>query len=525
MIYSSVYPSVEIPTRDLYTEIFGTLLPEELDLVAVTDGVSKFTYGELRAQIDAFAGALWARGIRQGDTVAIQAPNIPLYVIAFFGILRLGAVVTTLNVLYTSREIVKQLNDSRAKAYVTVKEILPYAEAAANEVGFTKNDIILLDSANGYISLTDMLAENLTPPVIEIDPTNDIAVLPYSSGTTGVPKGVMLSHKNLMVNVTQASSVLDVNKNDKVMAVLPFFHIYGMNIIMNLTLRKRGTLVTLAKMVFADFLSLIQKQKVTYLYIAPPIAVPLTKNQIVDNYDLSSLRLILTAAAPLDEKLSNELQTRFAVDIAQGYGMTELSAVSHATPIGNNKISKGSVGLIVPNMEFKLVDVETGEDITEVPGGRTRSGELWIRGPNLMLGYLGNEAATLSTITSDGWLRTGDIAEVGPYQEVYIVDRLKELIKYKGYQVAPAELEALILQHPAIADVAVVGHPDKDAGEIPYAFVVLQPNTHLSESQLMEWVSERVAPHKKVRRIDFIEVIPKSASGKILRKELRPLKN
>lgn len=525
MIYSSVYPSVEIPKRDLYTEIFETLLPEELDLVAVTDGVSTFTYGELRTQIDAFAGALWARGIRQGDTVAIQAPNIPLFVIVFFGILRIGAVVTTLNVLYTSREIVKQLNDSRAKAYVTVKDILPHAEAAANEVGLTKNDIILLDRADGYVSLIDMLAENLTPPAIEIDPTNDIAVLPYSSGTTGVPKGVMLSHKNLMVNITQAASMLDVNKNDKVMAALPFFHIYGMNIIMNLTLHKRGTLVTLAKMVFTDFLSLIQNQKVTYLYIAPPIAVPLTKNQIVDNYDLSSLRSILTAAAPLDEKLSDELQRRFSVDIAQGYGMTELSAVSHITPIGNNKISKGSVGLIVPNMEFKVVDVETGEDIPAVPDGRTRSGELWIRGPNVMLGYLGNEAATLSTITSDGWLRTGDIAEVGPYQEVYIVDRLKELIKYKGYQVAPAELEALILQHPAIADVAVVGHPDNDAGEIPHAFVVLQSNAHLSEAQLMEWVSERVAPHKKVRKVDFIDIIPKSASGKILRKELRPFKN
>ncbi|WPP68916.1 AMP-binding protein [Acinetobacter pittii] len=525
MIYSSVYPSVEIPKRDLYTEIFETLLPEELDLVAVTDGVSTFTYGELRTQIDAFAGALWARGIRQGDIVAIQAPNIPLFVIVFFGILRIGAVVTTLNVLYTSREIVKQLNDSRAKAYVTVKDILPHAEAAANEVGLTKNDIILLDRADGYVSLIDMLAENLTPPAIEIDPTNDIAVLPYSSGTTGVPKGVMLSHKNLMVNITQAASMLDVNKNDKVMAALPFFHIYGMNIIMNLTLHKRGTLVTLAKMVFTDFLSLIQNQKVTYLYIAPPIAVPLTKNQIVDNYDLSSLRSILTAAAPLDEKLSDELQRRFSVDIAQGYGMTELSAVSHITPIGNNKISKGSVGLIVPNMEFKVVDVETGEDIPAVPDGRTRSGELWIRGPNVMLGYLGNEAATLSTITSDGWLRTGDIAEVGPYQEVYIVDRLKELIKYKGYQVAPAELEALILQHPAIADVAVVGHPDNDAGEIPHAFVVLQSNAHLNEAQLMEWVSERVAPHKKVRKVDFIDIIPKSASGKILRKELRPFKN
>ncbi|MFJ8133287.1 AMP-binding protein [Streptomyces hydrogenans] len=521
MVYTSSYPPVDIPEGDVYTEILGSLTAEDLDRIAVTDGVTELTYGSLKAQADAFAGALAARGIDQGDVVALQAPNTPAFVIAFFGILRAGATVTTLNPLYSPNEIAKQLGDSRAKAYVTTAMLLPSARAAALEAGLTAGDIIVLDDAEGHDCLADLLGQDLPAPAVSIHPATALAALPYSSGTTGMAKGVMLTHRNLVANIVQGAAALDVAPDDKVMAVLPFSHIYGMNTIMNLTLYRRGTLTTLAKMDLPAFLGLIQSQRVTYLYIAPPLAVALVKHPMVDDYDLSSVRQILTAAAPMDEALGKALLARLPARFVQGFGMTELSPISHITPMSDDSVSIGSVGLALPNIEFKVIDIETGEEVPEVPGGRTAAGEMLVRGPNVMLGYLGNSVATAATITPDGWLHTGDIVEVGPHQEVYVVDRLKELIKYKGHQVPPAELEALLLTHPAIADAAVVAHPDEEAGEIPRAFIVLQDGARATGEDIIEWTRERIAPHKRIRMVDFIDAIPKSAAGKILRKDLR----
>ena len=527
MTYFSSYSPIDIPDGDLYSEILGTLSGADLERVAVTDGELELTYGELKKQADAFAGALAARNIYQGDVVALQAPNTPAFVIAFFGILRAGATVTTLNALYSAQEVAKQLNDANAKAYITVAALLPGALTATKDTPLNTADIIVLDGAEygveSHQNLNALIRQKLPAPDLRINPAEQLAVLPYSSGTTGMAKGVMLSHRNLVANIAQGAVALDVNRDDKVMAVLPFSHIYGMNTIMNLTLYRRGTLVTLAKMDLPSLLGLIQSQKVTYLYIAPPIAVAMVKQPMVNEYDLSSVRLILTAAAPMDEALGNALQERLKAQLVQGFGMTELSPISHITPLGSDNISIGSVGTALPNIQFKVIDVESGEEVPAVPGGRTRSGEMLVRGPNVMQGYLGNAAATDATITTDGWLHTGDIVEVGPLQEVYIVDRLKELIKYKGHQVAPAELEALLLTHPAIADSAVVGYPDDDAGEIPRAFIVLQEGQNVPEEAIIEWVRDRIAPHKRIRMVDFLDAIPKSAAGKILRKELKNL--
>lgn len=521
MIYSSNYPPVKIPDRDIYTEILGTLSSDDFDRIAVTDGLSNLTYGELKLNVDAFAGALTAKGIKKGDVIAIQVPNSAAFVIAFFGILRIGAIVTTVNQMYSSSEVARQLKDSKAKAYITNAMSLSCALSASAEAGILKENIIVSDGSQGHISMSELLAQELPAPTVKFDPNTTLAVLPYSSGTTGLAKGVMLTHRNLMANIVQGGTVLNVSCDDKVMAVLPFYHIYGMNMIMNLTLYRRGTLTTLSKMDLPVFLDLIQSQKITYLYIAPPIAVALAKHPLVDEYDLSSVRLILSAAAPMDEALGKTLLNRLSIPIIQGFGMTELSPVSHIAPIGDDRISLGSVGTVLPNIEFKVIDIETGEEVPEAPGGRTRSGEMLIRGPNVMLGYLGNESATSHSITPDGWLRTGDIVEVGPYEEVYVVDRLKELIKYKGYQVPPAELEALLLGHPAISDVAVVGYPDEAAGEIPLAFIVLQKGENSTKDEIIEWVSQRIAPHKRIRMVEFIDIIPKSAAGKILRKDLK----
>jgi acyl-CoA synthetase (AMP-forming)/AMP-acid ligase II len=521
VIFTSPYPSVEIPDVTLYEYLFGGLTDEELSRIAIIDGGTTLTYRELRDRIDAFAGALAAKAIKPGDVVALHAPNGAGFVIAFHGILRAGATATTINSLYTAAEIASQLADSHAVLYVTVSVLLPAAKPGAEQCGLGTDKFITLDPVDGYESLGTLLAQKAPAPSVDIDPTTHLAVLPYSSGTTGRAKGVMLTHRNLVANVCQSLPMLGIGPRDTVLAVLPFFHIYGMNVLMSLTLRERGTLVTMPRFDLAEFLRLIQEHKCTFLFIAPPMAVALTKHPMVDQFDLSSVRAVVSGAAPLDEALGEALAAKLGTRILQGYGMTELSPVSHVTPLSGPALPIGSIGHALPNIEFKIVDPGTGAERTAAPGGETETGELWVRGPNVMVGYLGNSAATADTIDSDGFLHTGDIAKVGPRQEVYVVDRLKELIKYKGYQVPPAELEALLLTHPLIADAAVVAQPDEEGGEIPRAFVVLQAGATMSADEVIDFVAARVAPHKKVRMVDFIDLVPKSASGKILRKDLK----
>jgi acyl-CoA synthetase (AMP-forming)/AMP-acid ligase II len=365
---------------------------------------------------------------------------------------------------------------------------------------------------------------------VDIDPATDLVTLPYSSGTTGLPKGVMLTHRNLVANVAQCRPLFDLHEGDeRVIAVLPFFHIYGLTVLMNQGLAWGCSVVTLPRFDLEQFLRTIADQRVTRAYVAPPILVAMAKHPLVDSFDLSSLRTITSGAAPLDESLAHAVETRLrrgapdGVVVAQGYGMTELSPVSHTTPEtgheppGAGPTPKGSVGYAIPNTECRLVDPATGTDAA--PGER---GELWVRGPQVMAGYLNNPQATADTLDAEGWLHTGDVAVVDDEGRYTVVDRVKELIKYKGYQVAPAELEAVLLGHPEIADAAVIGVQDADSGEeLPKAFVVRTPGSSIGAADVQAFVAERVAPHKKIRLVEFIEAVPKSAAGKILRKDLK----
>jgi acyl-CoA synthetase (AMP-forming)/AMP-acid ligase II len=298
--------------------------------------------------------------------------------------------------------------------------------------------------------------------------------------------------------------------------VLPFFHIYGMTVMMNQGLHRRATVITMPKFDLKEFLRVISTHQANIVYIAPPIAVALAKHPIVEDFDLSCVDNVLSGAAPLDAELGHAVAKRLGCQVRQGYGMTELSPVSHAIPRDKPDMDLNSVGVALPNTECKLVDPETGEEVG--PGGR---GELWVKGPNVMVGYLNNPEATAITLDDEGYLHTGDVAEVTEDGVFSIVDRVKELIKYKGYQVPPAELEALLLTHDKVADVAVIGVRDADGEEVPKAFVVRQPGAELSADEVMAFVAMRIAPHKKVRAVEFLEQIPKSASGKILRKDLR----
>jgi len=523
VVFTSTFPPVVIPESTVFDYLFGGLSAPDRERVALIDAASgeQTTYGDLVTQIELVAGALAARGVGPGVVIALHAPNSAAFASVFHGILRAGATSTTINVLYTPGEIAGQLSDSKARVLFTVSPLLEQALEAAASAGLARESIVVIDGAAGFRSLADLLGEGNAAPSIEIDPAETVAVLPYSSGTTARPKGVILTHRNLVANVAQSQLPIATNENDRILAILPFFHIYGMTVLLNLAFSTRSALVTMPKFELTEFLRSIQDHRITWVFIAPPVAVALAKHPLIDDYDLSSLSVVFSGAAPLDGALGAAVATRLGCLVRQGYGMSEMSPVSHAIPFDRDDIPLSSVGLTLPNMECKLIDPQTGDEI-EIPAtGVSEPGELLCRGPNVMRGYLGNEEATAQTIDPDGFIHTGDIATVSAHGYVTIVDRLKELIKYKGYQVAPAELEALLLTHELIADAAVIGVNDAEGEEIPKAFVVLQPDAELSEDEVIAFVAGRVAPYKKVREVEFIETVPKSASGKILRKDLR----
>ncbi|MDI9915570.1 4-coumarate--CoA ligase family protein [Rhodococcus sp. IEGM 1379] len=533
MSFSSPFPDVDIPEVSVFDLLFSNMNQADLDRVALIDtpGGARTTYGELIGQVNSTAGALAGRGVGVGDVVGLLAPNSTAFAVAFHGTLRAGATVTTINALFTAKDIAKQLTDAKATTMITVCALLQQAQEAAQAVGIPPAHVIVLDGAgeavSGHPNLEDLIGQGASAPTVDFDPTTHPAVLPYSSGTTADPKGVILTHRNLAANIAQIRPLLAIDSDDKVLAILPFFHIYGMTVLLNAALHARATLLVMPKFDLAEFLDNIQKYQVTYTFIAPPVAVALAKHPLVDHYDVTSLRTVMSGAAPLDAELGNAVSRRLHVQMIQGYGMSELSPVSHCMPADGGKEHFGDIaplnscGWPVPNTVNKIVDPVTGNEITYPTEGLSAPGELCVRGPNVMVGYLGNEEATKATIDSDGFLHTGDLAQVDSLGRIFIVDRLKELIKYKGYQVPPAELEALLLTHPSIADTAVIGVPDDEGEEIPKAFIVRQFGTNIAEAEVIEFVARHVAPYKKVRRVEFIDAIPKSASGKILRKDLR----
>jgi acyl-CoA synthetase (AMP-forming)/AMP-acid ligase II len=517
----SPYPDVEIPEVSVFDFLF-TDFGDRADAPALIDGGSGacLTFAELRGMVVTIAAALAERGIGEGDVVALFAPNTPHYAAVFHGILRANAIVTSVNSLYTPGELAHQLADSGAKLVFTVSSFLDRATAAAAEVGLPPEAVIVLDGAasqlGGHPSLRDLLATSAQPPLQTVT-SADTAVLPYSSGTTGRAKGVILTHRNLVANLQQIAATGQVTADTRILAVLPFFHIYGMTVMMNQGLHKRATVVTMPRFDLPEFLRVISEYRVGRVYIAPPVAVALAKHPIVDQHDLSCVDVIFSGAAPLDAELGHAVARRLGCTVLQGYGMTELSPVSHCIPDDRPDLDLNSVGYALPNIACKLVDLETGQEVA--PGER---GELLVKGPNVMSGYLNNPEATAAMLDEEGYLHTGDVATVTADGVFTIVDRVKELIKYKGYQVPPAELEALLLTHDKIADAAVIGVRDADREEVPKAFVVRRDgNADLTAEDVMAFVAERVAPHKKVRVVEFVDEIPKSASGKILRKDLR----
>jgi acyl-CoA synthetase (AMP-forming)/AMP-acid ligase II len=506
--YSPRFSLEPYPVHPLTDDLIASA-ERQPDKIALVDGVggATYTYAQVLDASRRLARTLQDAGIEPSDRIGIVSPNCCEWVIAFWGSLFAGATVTTLNPLYTQREIGHQFGDSQPKA-VFVAETTSEATRAVwgDAPGFHHVSEVwsLADKAKGE------------PDIPSFDPMTHLAVLPYSSGTTGAPKGVMLSHYNLTSNIRQFLGCGYIDGYSVLINFLPFFHIYGMAVLMVPGLAAGATQVILPGFDPKRFLEVIAEHRATNLYMVPPAMLVLANS--ADKADLSSVKYVMSGAAPLPIDVARRVEDIYDVEVFQGYGMTEASPVTHITVMGRNK--PGTVGPPVADTRQKVVDLVSGD---ELPIGEI--GELLVAGPQVMQGYFNHPEATAESIVEDDtgrWLRTGDIVAVDDDGYVTVHDRAKEMIKYKGYQIAPAELEAVLIEHPDIADAAVIpidtGTVD---GEIPKAFVVVREGVTLTIEAIMEHVAGKVAPYKKLREVEFIAVIPKNPSGKILRRELK----
>jgi acyl-CoA synthetase (AMP-forming)/AMP-acid ligase II len=481
------------------------------DKPALVDGPTgrTVTYRQLAGAVERVAAGLAARGFGKGDVLALSSPNLPEYAVAMYGAMAAGGVVTGASPLLTAGELAGQLADAGASILVTVPPFLEVARAAAEGAGGA--EVLVLGQAEGATPFASLMEAGDTPPQVELDPARDLAALPYSSGTTGLPKGVELTHANLVAQARQVQAVMGLTEDDVVVGVAPFFHAIGQNVILPCGLRAGATLVTMPRFDLAGFLGLIQEHRATFTIVVPPIVLALAGHPMVDDYDLSSLRLLGCGAAPLGADVEQRCAERLGCQVVQGFGMTEGTAALAIVPPGAPR--PGSAGRLLPGTEARIVDPAGGGDL-----GPGRTGELWLRGPQVMRGYRNRPEATAATLAPGGWLRTGDLCYVDADGYLFVVDRLKELIKYKGYQVAPAELEALLCAHPAVADAAVVPRPDPEAGELPVAHVATR--AEVSAAELEAWVADRVAPWKRLRDLRFVDHVPRSPTGKLLRRVL-----
>jgi acyl-CoA synthetase (AMP-forming)/AMP-acid ligase II len=512
MIFRSPYPSVEIPRATLPAFVLERAALHGAQ-PALIDGPTGrvITFADFCRQVPRAAAGLSARGLQRGDVCAIFSPNLPEYGIAFHAAALAGAATTTVSPLYTPTELARQLNEVRARFLFTAPALLPVAQAALAATAV--EHIFVFGDADGATPFASLLADAGDTPRAQIDAENDLAALPYSSGTAGLPKGVMLTHRNMVASLCQMQAAGSIKRGDRLICVVPCAHLYGLQVVVNLSLCAGATVVTMPRFEPTEFLQLMQDYQITRAPLVPPLVRLLARHPAVEHFDLSQLKHIHSGGAPLDPADARACAARLGCTVGYAYGQTEASPLTHMSDAHDVRYEPGAVGCVLPLTECRIVDPETGAEL-----GPHERGEVRTRGPQVMRGYLDDADATAAAFDEEGWLRTGDVgyADEGGY--FYIVDRIKELIKYKGLQVAPAELEALLMAHPAVADAAVVPSPDEEAGEVPKAFVVLQGEA--SAEDLMAYVAARVAPHKKLRRVEFIAQIPRLPSGKLLRRLL-----
>ncbi|URE38225.1 4-coumarate-coa ligase [Musa troglodytarum] len=523
-IFRSKLPDIEIDNgRPLHDYCFEHLA-DFADRRCIIDGASGsvMSYAEVDVAARRAAAGLHGLGVGKGQVIMILLRNSPEFVLAFLAASHRGAVATTANPFYTPAEIHKQAAASGARVIVTESCYVDKVREFSRERGVTV--VCVDDPPEGCRAFSELLAadeRNLAE--VEIDP-DDVVALPYSSGTTGLPKGVMLTHRSLITSVAQQvdgdNPNLYFHQEDVLLCVLPLFHIYSLNSVLLCGLRAGAAILTMKRFEISAMLELVQRYRVTVAPFVPPIVLELVKSPLVDCYHLSSIRTVMSGAAPMGKELEDKFMAKLPnAKLGQGYGMTEAGPVlSMCLAFAKEPfpMKSGSCGTVVRNAELKIVDPDTGASL-----GRNHRGEICIRGAQIMKGYLNDPEATKNTIDKEGWLHTGDIGFVDDDDEIFIVDRLKEIIKYKGFQVAPAELEALLITHHDVADAAVVPMKDEVAGEVPVAFVVRANGSQITEEEIKQYVSKQVVFYKRINRVFFTEAIPKAPSGKILRKDLR----
>ncbi|MFN8534817.1 MAG: AMP-binding protein [Dehalococcoidia bacterium] len=515
MIIRSPLVEVTLPSEPLTTVVLrrSSELP---DHALVIDGLSGRTIscGELASLVRRFAVGLRDLGLVHRDVVAICLPNCLEFAVAFLGAAESGCIVTRLNPLMSANEIATRLSDCAAKVVFTNGE--PggkVAEAAARLIGQPLK-IVCIDSMPGFTTCDTLLDNAGEHRSAAIHPY-DLVMLPYSSRTTGLPNGVMLTHHHLVPNIAQVTPVEQIDGTTIELRVLPMIHISGMLTVLCNALAQGATLVPLPRLEFETFLTAVERYHVTRTYLVPPILLKLVKDPAVDRADLSSLKTLVSGAAPLGPETVRAVSARIGCFVKQIYGLTETSPVTHLNPEDPARSKPHSVGQLVPNTEVRVVDPETSRDVE-----RNELGEIWIRSPQVMQGYLDRHDATVQRLDAEGWLHTGVIGPCDEDGHFVIVDRTKELIKYNAYQVAPAELETILNAHPTVADCAVVPSTDPQNGEVPKTFVALKSGEWATARELIDFAAARVAPYKNVRRVAFADQIPKSASGKILRRLL-----
>ncbi|KAI9320580.1 hypothetical protein BX666DRAFT_1909283 [Dichotomocladium elegans] len=530
-VYKSHYQPIPLPDVDLYTFLFSenkytTRVPENRKVVIDGPSGRSLTRSQVR-ELSARLATGWIEkvGLRKGDVVASFAPNQYDHIVVYASLLAAKCTITPGNPSYTEAEFLHQISNSGSQALITVPELLPILLKVCDKVGIPRNRIFLYGEKDvqGIPSVYSIMTDRpIEYPIQGLSSKDDVAFICYSSGTTGLAKGVMLTHRNL---ISQTLLMIGMDEEERIddvaLGFLPFYHIFGLSVLCLNAFYKMQTVVIIPRFELQMFCELIEKYKVTLVSIVPPVAVALAKHPLVAKYDLSSIRTLGCGAAPLGKEHIDALSKRLPATLKQGYGMTETtSGVIAQGPSGG---TPGSIGILGPNMECKIVD-EKGNAL-----GDDQEGELLLRGPSIMKGYLNNPEANAETFTEDGWMRTGDICKFdSTVQEFFIVDRLKELIKYKGFQVAPAELEALLLSMPEVADVCVIGvYSSADATEFPRAYIVPQAGVKADQElakKITDFVASRVTNHKKLRGgVRFLDAIPKSNSGKILRRQVRDM--
>jgi len=503
---------------------------------------AKLTWAQVRRQADAFSAALASLGVQKGDRVAIMLPNIPQAVIAYFGVLKAGAIVAFCNPLYMERELAHQLKDCGATVIVALDRLAPRIRAVQ---GRTEIRQLILTSLTDYMPLAlrmtvpllrpdlvgkmprepdvyrfqDLIRrhDGARPPAVSVDPVRDLALLQYTGGTTGLSKGAMLTHRNLVANVCQLRAWMQTAEEgkEKILAVMPFFHVYGLTVCLNTAALLAAELLLVPRFDVKQVLKLVHRERPTLFPGAPTMYVAINQYPNVSRYRLDSIRACISGAAPLPVEVQTTFEALTGGMLVEGYGLTEASPVTHCNPLTGRRMP-GSIGLPLPDTEVKIVDLKTRTE--ELPPGQV--GELCIRGPQVMMGYWNRPEETDETLR-DGWLHTGDVAWMDEAGYTFLVDRIKDVIIAGGYNIYPREVEEVLYEHPAVLEAAVVGVPDEYRGQSVKAFVVPKPGEVVTADEIITFCRQRLAKYKVPREVEFRQDLPKSLAGKVLRRELR----